>query len=319
MNRRDDVGARNCVHRRATRNARTSFFTFRYDSLACKTSLHRAQLASWSVEENSRSNPMDVTQELKDTENLLRDFVSSRLCEKLGSDWISQCGVSEERLQKWKDRKQTEDSRLVTGRLEERLIYYADFYDIQNILKKHWNHFSEVLGDLRVMDVFVSELGKLRDPDAHRRELLPHQKYLVFGIAGEIRTRITRWRSKLDTGDDCFPRIDFARDDLGNSYTLGSSSVLQFVQTNCVLRPGDAISFSVTASDPLGGSLSYRMAEPLVNSWQTENQFTYRIVEKNISTLFCIRLQIASPRSYHARADFDDEITFAYKVLPQRP
>jgi hypothetical protein len=45
------------------------------------------------------------------------------------------------------------------------------------------------------MDVFVSELGKLRDPDAHRRELLPHQKHLVYGIAGEVRTRITRYAS----------------------------------------------------------------------------------------------------------------------------
>src|ERR1039458_2599362 len=115
---------------------------------------------------------MDVTQELKDTENLLRDFIESRLSQKLGKDWTLQCGVTPERLQQWEDRKQTEESRLVSGRLEERLIYYADFYDLHTVLKKHWTHFADVLGEWRVMDVFVTVLGKLRDPDAHRRELL---------------------------------------------------------------------------------------------------------------------------------------------------
>lgn len=58
------------------------------------------------------------------------------------------------------------------------------------------------------MEVFLTELEKLRDPEAHRRELMPHQKALAYGISGEIRTQITRFRSEQDTGESYFPRIE---------------------------------------------------------------------------------------------------------------
>src|SRR5580704_16062292 len=125
---------------------------------------------------------MDVTQELRDTENALRDFISSMLSEKLGADWVDNCGPSPDRIENWRKRKATEEKRQESGVVEERLLYYADFYDLETILKKHWTHFSDVLGDWKTMDVFLKELGRLRDPDAHRRELLPHQKHLVLGI-----------------------------------------------------------------------------------------------------------------------------------------
>ena len=69
--------------------------------------------------------------------------------------------------------------------MEERLIYYADFYDLKTILKKNWDtSFADALGDWKTFDVWLTELEKLRDPDAHRRELLPHQKSLIIGISG---------------------------------------------------------------------------------------------------------------------------------------
>lgn len=52
---------------------------------------------------------LDVTQALKDAENSLRDFIAFVLQGKLGKDWIENCGVSPERLEKWKERKITEE------------------------------------------------------------------------------------------------------------------------------------------------------------------------------------------------------------------
>src|SRR5215210_4649985 len=138
---------------------------------------------------------MDVTQALKDTENALRDFIALVLPATLGSDWVDKCGVSAERVAKWRERKRAEEKRQEAGVVEERLIYYADFYDLKTILRKHWaREFAAALGDWKTMEVWLSELEKLRDPDAHRRELLPHQQHLVLGIAGEIRTRLVRYR-----------------------------------------------------------------------------------------------------------------------------
>src|SRR3990172_13440205 len=131
----------------------------------------------------------DVSQTLRDTENALRDFIAYVLQEKLGSGWESNSGVSPERLAKWAERKKIEGKRQDAGAVDERLIYYADFYDLQTILRKHWQYFAVALGDLKTIEVWLGELEKTRDPDAHRRELLPHQKDLILGISGEIRAK----------------------------------------------------------------------------------------------------------------------------------
>ena len=100
----------------------------------------------------------DITQARKDTENSLRDFIASILSKSIGSDWKDKCGVSPERIEKWKQRKDDEGRRQKGGVVEERLIYYADFYDLQTILKKHWDKFSPALGDWKVMEVLLGEL-----------------------------------------------------------------------------------------------------------------------------------------------------------------
>jgi len=107
---------------------------------------------------------VDVTQALRDTENALREFIAATLERALGRDWLDSCGVSQERITKWKDRQSEERRRHEAGVVEERLLYYADFYDLKTILKKHWQRdFSEALGDLKRFEVLFDELARYRD------------------------------------------------------------------------------------------------------------------------------------------------------------
>ena len=197
----------------------------------------------------------DISQELKDAENALRDFIAQRLTKSLGTQWIEFCGVTAERIEKWKERKKIEEKRLSsTGVVDERLIYYADFYDLRTILKCRWaEDFSEVFGKWKQMEVWLDTLEEMRNPEAHRRELLPHQKHLAAGISGEIRTRIVRSRSQEVSPDAFFPRIESARDNHGNVYFGDSKSV----STGIVLHPGDELQFVITASDPYGEMVEY--------------------------------------------------------------
>jgi hypothetical protein len=259
---------------------------------------------------------VDATQALKDTENSLRDFIASVLQTKLGSNWEETCGVSEARLVHWRQRKIDEENRQEAGVVEERLIYYADFYDLKTILEKHWSYFSVALGDWKTMRVWLSELEKLRDPDAHRRELLPHQKNLVLGIAGEIRTRLIRYRSKQETSEDYFPRIESARDSLGNMWTPQSGGFLKY---STLLRPGDVIDYVITASDPLGAELEYSMnAGSDWSLWQESNILTLSVTDFHIGTNLHVSMRIRSPRQYHAAFDYDDKVVFTYDVLPPK-
>lgn len=273
---------------------------------------------------------IDITQSLKDTENALRDFISNVLRKKFGENWVDQCDVSPERIEQWKERKAVEEKRQKFGTVEERLIYYANFYDLKTILHKNWQgEFKEALGDWKTMEVWLDELGRLRDPDAHRRELLTHQKHLALGIAGEIRTRLVRYRSKQETSEDYYPRIESVRDNYGNIWTSESNS--KGINTKVILRPGDEIEIVITGSDPLGEDIEYGylyghsgfLIVPQVtflkdSFWRTENSFSIKISEEHIGENFHIVSYIRSSRKYHANQYYDDSIVFYYIVLPPK-
>lgn len=268
---------------------------------------------------------MDATQTLKDTENSLRDFIAESLGKKLGDNWTENCGVSPERIENWKKRKGVEGKRQESGTVEERLLYYADFYDLPVILKKHWSDvFSPVFGEWKTMEVFLDQLQKLRDPDAHARELLPHQKSLILGVAGEIRNRLIRYRSEQETGESYFPRIESIRDNFGSMWIPSTDRFLKHwkrVDTKLTLRLGDAIDFVVTASDPMGDKLSYRLIRKhclAVGEWQESNTISIVLSKEDISNRASMKILIKSPREYHAAYEHDDGVTFTYTVLPPK-
>ncbi|MBW3636613.1 MAG: hypothetical protein KY445_09145 [Armatimonadetes bacterium] len=260
---------------------------------------------------------MDITQALRDAENALRDFIAATLEKSLGAGWLEKCGVSEEKLKKWDDRKKTEAKRQRSGAVEERGLYYADFYDLKEILKKNWeSDFKAVFGDWKTLEVWLTELEKYRDPDAHRRELLPHQKNLVIGISGEIRNQIVRYRSRQESLEDYYPRIESARDSFGNIWTPGS---VRAVSTKILLRLNDEVGFVVTASDPKNDELDFGI---LINNqypieWQKSNSFSFRILELSVRKLE-VAIYIKSPREYRANDFFDDFVVFYYSVLPPK-
>ncbi|MGB2990758.1 MAG: Swt1 family HEPN domain-containing protein [Candidatus Zixiibacteriota bacterium] len=265
-------------------------------------------------------DPVDISQVLRDAENALRDFIAFKLQKSIGDSWIERCGVSPARIEKWKERKEIEEKKQVAGVVEERLIYYADFYDLTTILKHRWpEDFSEVFGKWKEMEVWLSTLEDLRNPEAHRRELLPHQKQLAAGIAGDIRTRIVRYRSKDVGVDNYFARIESARDNHGNLFTAGESGS---VNTGIVLHPGEDLEFIITASDPYGQKLQYGLLAGSGLRWQDSNEFALKITADHIGREFTVIFYIRSERDYHAHRfgqwGCDDFVVFTYTVLPSR-
>lgn len=261
----------------------------------------------------------DVYQALKEAENSLRDFIGSVLEKRFGSEWIEKCGVSPSRLEKWRDRRATEAKRQQTGVVEERLLYYADFYDLSTILKKQWNgEFADAFGGkLKTIEVFLDELEKLRDPYAHQRELLPHQKHLVLGLSGEIRNRLVRYRSIMETSEDYYPRLESVRDNLGNVWVASSGSAECRTQNR--LRIGDKLEFSVSATDPKGEILSYSAAKyssTEAPEWQEDNVLNLTITPQDVRKDLWVFVRIRSPRPYHAQGSHDGFVQFNYEVLP---
>jgi hypothetical protein len=268
---------------------------------------------------DGKNRNMDEHEALKEVENSLRDFIARVLEQKYGDKWIDECGVSVDRIKRWKERKAVETKRQPTGAVEERLLYYADFYDLWPILKKNWSgEFSQALGNRRTIEVFLDELETLRDPHAHQRELLPHQKHLIIGISGEIRNRLVRYRSKMETGDDYYPRLECVRDSLGNVW-VPADSKLPF-DTGARLRPGDTVEWVVSATDPMDDTLLYNAAiiGGRETGWQENNVLSLTMTNADVGRMCIVNIKIRSPREYHARGKYDDDIDFMYEVLPPK-
>lgn len=263
---------------------------------------------------------MDVSQALKDAENSIRDFLPIILSSQYGDDWINKLGVSGDRISQWRDRQAEDIKRL--GSSDERLLYYADFYDLKTIIEKNWaNGIKEVFGDKKTIDVWLKTLEKFRNPDAHRREIFEYQKHLVLGISGDIRSKIIRYRSNMNGPERYYAQIESVQDNLGNTWSVGSQKLLT---TGNTLRPGDVLEFVITASDPRGESLEYivlpTQGKKLIE-WNTSGNISLRIEEEHVYEAQWINIAVRSNRKYHpvhlnSAGKVDDIVKFAYSVLP---
>ena len=265
---------------------------------------------------------MDTSQSLKATENSLRDVISYVLQKQLGGAWLTLSGLSDERVAVWENRRLEEQRRL--GRSDPRLIYYADFYDLRSLLRKNWNNGLSAIFDaeLREVEVLLSLLEELRNPDAHRRELLPYESQLALGISGKIRSQISLFYNKMQQSDSYFSRIETIQDNLGNSWSVPTTKENQ---PNRLLRPGDVIEFNVTASDPQGHPIlyaAYELLPPFQYSWSESGAFKFEITDEHISESFIFAFAVKSQRPYaatqhHVFGKCDQVKLVSYMVLPR--
>lgn len=257
----------------------------------------------------------DISQQLKDVENSLRDFIAVILQEKFGQDWLSKSWITPDKIEKWQEKKIIEEKKFNTSiTIEERLIYYADFYDLKTIIEKNWTEFEKVFGNKKKFLVYLDIIWDLRNPEAHRRELFSHQKNLIVGIAWEIRNMIVIYRSKNETGDDYFPRIECIRE---NPYGRIWTPWILRPENNQIVRVGDVVEFVITASDPKNWIIKYWIGQFREIIWSEENTLTYKFTEKDIWN-FEITVVIKSDREHHVYTYYDAWEFISYMVLPKQ-
>ena len=87
---------------------------------------------------------VDCNSYLRDIENVLRTNIQFILKDKYGDSWEEHLGVSKDRIKKWEERKEEERNRLNGKVLENRLLFYSDFYYLFRCfyfllyIKKYW-------------------------------------------------------------------------------------------------------------------------------------------------------------------------------------
>jgi hypothetical protein len=256
---------------------------------------------------------LEIQQTLKDCENSLRDFIALTLERKYGGEWINTIQLNPERIEIWKARKENDSERHQATTTEEHLINYADIDDLRQILLSNWEgDFVDALGDFKTIDVFLEILSRFRNPDIHRRPMLTFQKHLLLGISGDIRNKLTVFRSLQELNREGFPRLESVRDNLGNIWVPGKSVR---IKSGMNLHVGDLLEYVVTATDPQDGDLFYSING---KSWSQGNVLTIAVEPRHISKETVFSIMVRSERKFHAFPNgYDDRVAFEYQVFPK--
>lgn len=261
---------------------------------------------------------MDTFESLKDLENSLRDLIEFILREKFGNTWQDRLNVSPDRRKAWLEKKKAETSSLRGKTLDDRLLYFSDFYDLRTILKAHWQDgFHGVFPELKWITHFLEEVERLRNAQAHGRGLLQHQKHLIVGISGEIRTQIMLYRGKRQDMDSYFPIIEAVSDSIG---TVKVDPRRCGWDAKHPVRVGDSVEVRVSSTDPMGEPLEYsigKIRSPEPQHWSPDSWAEIRFTEEDVGKSCDVLVRIRTKRKHHAYQEFDDETTLIYHVLPQ--
>jgi hypothetical protein len=254
---------------------------------------------------------MDITRQLYDAENVLRDFIDQVLRNKHGDEWMYDISPVDDMADKW-ELKRIKDSvshNAIKG--HEKLIQYATVEDLRTIINTLWSpEFQQVFDDAQTVDTYLKILDDYRDANSRRRELFVHQKHLLLGISGDIRSRIALFRSREEAGGS-YPRIESARDNLGNIWVPGDP---RRVKTQNKLRVGDRLEFIITAVDPEDGELAYRTQH---SRWEPNNIILLDVDRSLVEKQALIHLMVKSDRKHHAfKMGYDDRVTMEYEILP---
>lgn len=254
---------------------------------------------------------MDITRQIHDAENSLREFLHQIWSDKYGELWYTKMPLAKDMYSEWQVKRLPDELKHNSIKGHEKLIQYATIDQLRVLIKKTWGEELHQLFDhYETLDVYLKILDDFRNPDNRRRELFVHQKHLLLGISGDIRNRIVTWRSKTEAGG-IYSRIEVVRDNLGNNWMPG---VPRRVKTENRLHVGDTLEFIITASDPEASELNFRCHH---TKWQPNNIVIVKIDGTMVEKQSLFHLMVKSNRKHHAYPmGFDDRVSFDYEVVP---
>lgn len=199
-------------------------------------------------------------------ETALRELMAHAYSHKWDGQWLDRI-ASQEKRATWAQRAEVE-SRARGGKgvavVPNQGLSYANFFDLVFIADKFWEPLAPALGKRADVLPLLNRLDSLRNAVGHSRPLLPFERDLISGIAGQIRNQVTIYMSSQDPVGELYPRIESVVDSLGtrleepaDSYYLVGGGVWM---TDLVLHPGQTINFECLGTDPQGRDLLWRIS-----------------------------------------------------------
>lgn len=264
---------------------------------------------------------IDVNQELKTIENALRDIISFALNIKYGQDWINNLKVSDDKKESWNNKMIEESKRLKGVLIDNRLLYYSEFYDLCNIISSHWDDvFKDVFKEKKQIDVLLDIISSYRISIAHNRELKNYQKHFLVGASGIIRHLITEYRADRDNENSYYPRFQniFINDlDITNP----SDSIKLYQK---LYHEGDDLEVSINVICPPDIEVTYAIAMNKdsthtfsASDFSNCNRKKFELKKQDIPKVY-IFVAVKSNQDYHKAGKIDLYEEHSIKVLPNK-
>lgn len=243
---------------------------------------------------------------IKEYENTLRTIISLTL----GIDDDTEFGVTSDRIENWKEKREIERKKYKGILLEPRLIYYSDFYDLKNIISKKWELIKPILIDKKRFDVFFDEVHRFRDTEAHGRELLTYQKNILNGIVFDLKSQLATYHNKNMNADDYFIKLLKVSDSLGSTWEFGNNGH-KFIDK--ILRVGDTIEFIIEAFDPKNREIEYELYAKGTKINSKEGVLQITITNEMIGKNSGIEITVQTNNTDYKNYQFCE---FIYTILP---
>lgn len=261
---------------------------------------------------------MEATASIAIIETDLRRLVDAVLTRAHGTNWYDR-DFDAVIIAKLHARLEEERKRRSPAKVPDDLLAYTHLYELRRLIEKQWQSFAGALGEKREFSVLMDKVEDFRNAPAHSRELLPHERALLEGISGDIRTKVTLYLSEQSTDSMHYPIIESLHDSFGNAASgLGDgSSVL--VVTNLRLQVGQIVDFVGRAWDPQGRELTWKWGVTFAGNGGTtigsDVKFSWSPTEADVGRR-SLEIQVSSTGPYHRYVGYDHCATFVYKTDP---
>ncbi|GAB2604378.1 hypothetical protein GCM10009696_07380 [Kocuria himachalensis] len=229
-----------------------------------------------------------------------------------------------EEVQALEQRHVEEAKRRAPAKVPSSLISYTHFYQLRKVIEKNWQDFSPALGEKKEFTVLADKVEDFRNAPAHSRELLHHERALLEGIAGTIRTSVTTHLSSRSPDAMYYPVIEWVRDSFGHEPEMRPDKD-PICETDLRLKVGDSITFDARGWDPQGRELKWRVRTfPSENSRVTKTpiaigtdvSFEVAITSGMVGERVYVEISMDSDSSYHRHTHYDHQVSFKYAVNP---
>lgn len=223
------------------------------------------------------------------------------------------------RLARPGERRVEEGKRRNGAVVDNDLLAYTHLWDLKEVVLGRWPQFKPIFKDQTRFKVYIGRLEDFRNTPMHSRTLLPFERDLLSGIAGEFRNVLTLWRSERAPDMSWYPRIESITDSLGNPFVLNGL----IVHFTARLQVGDVLTFRCIGWDPQDRVLTWTLYEQAAVGPQLDRQIggevtlTWSVQDKHVAESSIVVIQMASSGGYH-RFHFgvDAVVTAIYAVEP---